>query len=287
MKSFTTPGPAALTVRFAAGRLTVRSGGDAEDPVATTASIDVRPANADSTADVEHAAATVVEQRGDTIEVIAPTAKGWFGRNPRLDIRATVPRGSRVDVDVKSADVELAGELGQVAVSSASGDVAVEHTDELRVRTASGDVSSRAITGNASVNTASGDVRLDAIGGSAELSTASGDVNVNHVVGDARVRSASGDVGLKEADGSVAVRTASGDVRIGAVRRATVEVDSASGDVEIGVAAGTSAWLDVQALSGSVSSALDPADAPSDDAETVSIHAHTLSGDIHVRRASN
>ena len=88
------------------------------------------------------------------------------------------------------------------------------------------------------------------------------------------------------ADGSVTVRTASGDVRVGSVRRAAVEIDTASGDVEIGVAAGTAAWLDVQALSGSVSSALDAADAPDDDAETVAIHAHTLSGDVRVRRAT-
>ena len=82
----------------------------------TTTVVDVRPANPDSAADVEHAAATYVEQRGDTIEVIAPTSKGWFGRNPRLDIRAVVPPRSRVDVDVKSADVQLAGELGRVSV---------------------------------------------------------------------------------------------------------------------------------------------------------------------------
>ena len=99
------------------------------------------------------------------------------------------------------------------------------------------------------------------------------------------MRSASGDVAVREADGSVNVRTASGDVRIESVRRGTVEIDSASGDVDVAVAVGTAAWLDVQALSGSVSSSLDPTDAPGDDAETVSIHAHTLSGDIRIRRA--
>jgi DUF4097 and DUF4098 domain-containing protein YvlB len=283
MNTFTTVGPAALAVRFAAGRLSVGTSAGEQD---LTTSVDVRPANPDSTADVEHAAATVVEQRGDTIEVIAPAAKGWFGRNPRLDVRALVPARSRLDVDVKSADVQLAGQLGLVAVTTASGDVAIEHAAELQVRTASGDVACRSVDGSASVNTASGDVRVDVVSGSAELATASGDVAVSHVLGDARVRSASGDVGLDRADGSVTVRTASGDVRVGSVRRAAVEIDTASGDVEIGVAAGTAAWLDVQALSGSVSSALDAADAPDDDAETVAIHAHTLSGDVRVRRAT-
>jgi hypothetical protein len=285
MTSFTTPGPAALIVRFASGRLTVGTADDADN--ATTTVVDVRPGNPGNATDVEHAAATVVEQRGDTIEVIAPTAKGWFGRNPRLDIRAVVPPHSRVDVDEKSADVQLSGKLGRVSVSSASGDVAVEHADELQVRTASGDVSCQSVDGDASITTASGDVRLETIAGSVELSTASGDVDVAHIVGDARVRSASGDIGLKEADGSVTVRTASGDIRVDSIRRGTTEIDSASGDVDVGIALGTAAWLDVQALSGTVSSTLDPTDAPGSDAETVSIHAHTLSGDIRVRRAPN
>jgi hypothetical protein len=123
MRSFTTAGPAALVVRFASGRLTVRT--DDTEVGRTAASVDVRPGNPDSSADVEHAAATSVEQHGDTIEVIAPTSKGWFGKNPRLDVRVVVPPSSAVDVEVKSADVQLAGRLDRVEVGSASGDVAV------------------------------------------------------------------------------------------------------------------------------------------------------------------
>jgi DUF4097 and DUF4098 domain-containing protein YvlB len=283
MPTFTTPGPAALTIKFAAGRLVVRT---ADDP-ADTVTVDVRPANPASSADVDHAAATLIEQRGDTIEVVAPSNKGWFGRNPRLDVSAVVPTGTRVDTDVKSADVQLHGQLGRIDVSSASGDVTVEHADELSVRTASGDVACRSVGGNASVSTASGDVRVDAVSGSAEFASASGDVDVSRVDGDTRARTASGDVALRQVGGSVTARTASGDVRLGSVRRGAVEVDSASGDIEVGVATGTAAWLDVQSLSGSVSSTLDTADAPGDDTDTVSIHAHSLSGDVHIRRAPN
>ncbi len=157
----------------------------------------------------------------------------------------------------------------------------------LHVRTASGDVTGRSVGGDASVNSASGDLRLESIDGSAELATASGDIDVGLVAGDARVRSASGDVVIKAAEGSVGVRTASGDVRVDVLRRGSVEIDTASGDVELGVATGTAAWLDVQALSGRVSSTLEPSDTPGDDTETVSIHAHTLSGDIDLRRAPN
>jgi DUF4097 and DUF4098 domain-containing protein YvlB len=284
MSTFTTPGPAALTVRFASGRLVVDASSEGETPTTT---VEVRAANPDSTSDVEHAAATRVEQRGETIEVIAPATKGWFGRNPRLDVRAVVPPLSRVDADVKSADVELRGDFGRVAISTASGDVSIGQVAELSARTASGDLTCRSVGGDAEITTASGDARLEAVVGSAQLSTASGDVAIGRVEGDARVRTASGDVVLGYTAGSVSARTASGDVRLGSVRTGTVQVDSASGDVEIGVVTGTAAWLDVQSLSGSVSSALEPGDAPGDTADTVSIHAHTLSGDVRIRRASN
>jgi DUF4097 and DUF4098 domain-containing protein YvlB len=281
MRSFTTAGPVALSVRFAAGRISVRA---AEDHGAAT--VDVRPNNPASSADAEHAAATVVEQRGDTIVVSAPPTKGWFGKNPKLDVEAVLPAGSRVDIDVKSADVELVGRHGRTAVTTASGDIVAEYAEELNARTASGDVSCRQVGGAAVATTASGDIRLGSVGGSAEVATASGDIDVPAAEGDVKARSASGDVVLGQIGGSVAVRTASGDTRVRSVRRGTVEINAASGDIEVGVAAGVAAWLDVQSLSGDLSSALEPTDAPGDGADTVTIHAHSLSGDVRVRRAS-
>jgi putative adhesin len=284
MRAFTTLGPPALTVRFATGRLAVRTAEGDED--ATTVTVDVRPANPDSTADVEHAAATVVEQRGDTIVVTAPSSRGWFGRQPRLDILAVVPAKTGLDVDVKSADVKLSGELGRVAVDAASGDIVIDHAAELAVRTASGDVTCNSVAGDGSVSSASGDAHVRSIAGSGELSTASGDVRVDRVDGDIRVRSASGDIGLGRVGGSATARTASGDVRIASVRRGDVDVDSKSGDVEIGVPFGTAAWLDVSSVSGSVSSALDASDAPGDEVERVTIRARSISGDVRLRRAA-
>ena len=206
MKTFTTPGPAAVMVRFAAGRLYVRTARRprSDHHVGRRATGQPRQLGRRGTRRRHHRG-----QRGETIELIAPTSKGWFGRTPRLEVRLVVPAHSRVDADVKSADVQLAGELGEVFVATASGDVAVEHAAELQVRTASGDVSCRSVAGDASVNTASGDARLDTVGRSAELATASGDVTLLHVGGDTRARSASGDVVIRGADGSVTVRTAS------------------------------------------------------------------------------
>lgn len=69
------------------------------------------------------------------------------------------------------------------------------------------------------------------------------------------------------------------------MRSGTVEIDSASGDILIGVAGGTAAWLDVHSLSGDITSELEGADAPDEDAPTVTIRGRTLSGDVAIRRA--
>lgn len=279
MNTFTTPGPTALTIRFAAGELHVV----AEHRDTTT--VEVAPNNASSDADVEHANATTVEQRGNEILVIAPNTKRWFGRSPKLQITVAAPVSSRANVFVESAQVAMRGQLGDVDVNSASGDVRVERAAGLTLSTASGDVWVDDVDDDARVKTASGDVRLSSVGGSAELTTASGDIHAQHVGGAMRIRTASGDAFGGVIGGSVSAKTASGDVSVSSVATGSVEIDSASGDVSVGIAEGSAAWLEVQSLSGDVTSDLDAADAPADDAPTVTVRARSLSGDIAIRRA--
>ena len=279
MQNFTTPSPVALTVKFAAGNLQVL----AEDR--DTMTVDIAPANPSNNADVEHAAATTVEQRGDEIVVSAPDTKRWFGRTPKLDVKIAMPVDSSATVFVESSDIRLKGRLGETDVNSASGDVHFEHVDALTASTASGDVRGDAVAGDAKIKSASADVRVDRIGGSADVITASGDLLLPDIGGDAHVRTASGDVALGVIRGSVSGKTASGDMRIESVREGTVQIDSASGDLWIGIAHGTAAWLEVQSLSGDVTSELESADAPDDDAPTVTVRARTLSGDVAIRRA--
>ncbi len=280
MKTFTTPSPVALTVRFAGGSLQVLA--ESRD----TTTVDVAPANASNAADVEHAAVTTVEQRGNEIVVIAPDTKRWFGRTPKLDVKVAMPIDSCATVFAESADVRLRGKLGDTDVNTASGDIQFEHVGSLTASSASGDVRGDAVTRDAKIKSASGDVRVDGIGGTADATTASGDLLLPAVGGDAHVRTASGDASLGVVRGSVSAKTASGDIRIESVQEGTVQVDSASGDVWVGIAHGTAAWLEVQSLSGDVTSELEGTDAPDDDAPTVTIRARTLSGDVAIRRAA-
>ena len=280
MHTFTTPDPVALTIRFAGGALQIL--GETRD----TTTVDVAPADPSSPADVEHAAATTVEQRGGAIMVIAPDTRRWFGHPPKLEVRVAVPVDSDVNAFVESADMRLRGRLGRVEVTSASGDLRFEHASTLTVSTASGDVSGDSVTGDSKVKTASGDVRVAEVAGSSDVTTASGDIQLGRIAGDATIRSASGDAIVGDVGGSVTAKTASGDIRVESVAGGTVQIDSASGDVGLGVAAGTAAWLEVQSLSGDVSSELAESEPPHDDAPTVTIRARTLSGDVTIRRAA-
>lgn len=281
MQTFNTPQPVALTIRFAGGSLQVLAEGRG------TTSVEISPANPNSAADVEHAEATTVEQRGDEIVIIAPDTKRWFGRTPKLDVKVAAPTNSGLTAFVESADVRLRGRLGDVDVNSASGDVRFEHAATLTVSTASGDVWGDSVDGDGRVKTASGDVRLTEVKGTGEVTTASGDIQLQRVNGDVNLRSASGDATVGVVGGSVAAKTASGDIRVDSVTTGSVEVDSASGDVWLGVAHGTAAWLEVQSLSGDVTSELQASDDPGDDAPSVAIRARTLSGDVAIRRAAH
>lgn len=280
MATFTTPEPVALRVRFDAGAITVTAS-DRSDTV-----VEVRPGRPGNSSDVEHAAATLVEQHGDEIVVSAPDVKRFFGRSPSLDITVALPTSSAVNVHVAAADVTLSGRYGGADVTSASGDVSIDRAADASISVASGDVTCEAADVNLTVKSASGDVRFGDVGARAIVTTASGDISGHDIGGDAELRTASGDVSVNRVGGSITCRTASGDVRIAALHTGSAELDSATGDLRVGVAEGTAAWLDVRSITGDVRSSLDSAGPPADGDQTVSIHARSLSGDVTIGRAS-
>ena len=191
-----------------------------------------------------------IEQRRDQI-VIEVERKRLFGFKGDWHILVTAPQGSRLDVNVASADVEANGRLGDVSVDSASGDV-----------------------------------RLAAVDGRLEVNTASGDVRVEFVGGDLRINSASGDVVVDQHEHDAKIRTASGDVVLRSALQGKIDVTSASGDVEVAVRPGTKIYIDASSMSGDMSSELDVSDTPSESGgPSLDFRARTMSGDVLVRRA--
>jgi DUF4097 and DUF4098 domain-containing protein YvlB len=183
-----------------------------------------------------------------TLSVLAPMRAGLFNlRSHRWDVTVAVPLGSSCRIDTAAADVRCTGELGELTIQTASGDIAAAQAEK------------------AQINTASGDVRLNRCG-------------------DLRAKSVSGDVHLGRADGDAACESVSGDVWIGEVHRGRTEAQTTSGDITVTVVPGLSLRLDLSTMSGDLSSDLGQADGEGGVDATIS--CRSISGDLRLLRAT-
>jgi DUF4097 and DUF4098 domain-containing protein YvlB len=270
-RTFQTPTPITLYVEIGSG--------------------DVRVEAADvDTTDVEvtgHGEEHVrVEQRDDTVEVVAPPrGGGLFGAPPAVHVRVRLPRASRLQTKLGSADLSTTGPLGDVNLKTGSGTVRLETVDgEGVVKTGSGDVAVQAVTGELSATTGSGTVELGELGGRAEVTSGSGDVRVRSAAGELAVKTGSGDLEILDVGGDTALRTGSGTVVVGRVRRGQLVAKTGSGDIRVGVPAGVPVWTDITTGTGKVRSDLHGVGEPAEGQEFVKLLARTGSGSVHLEQ---
>lgn len=278
MTTFHTPEPVRLRVELWEGSVHVL----AEETDTTT--VELEPD--DNGAAQELIERATVEQRGNDLVVLLPKARGGLFRRG-LGVQATihVPLSSSAYIETASADVELVGVLGDVRVSTGSGDIEIEHADDVTVRTGSGDLNLGTADGNCSVKSGSADIVIGLVAGNCDLLSGSGDVEIDSVGGRLAVKTGSGDVAVRSGGGDVDAMAGSGDVALHRVSSGRVKAKTGSGDIAIGVASGTSAYLDVMTVSGDVHSELDGADSPRDGELTVEISVMSGSGDVVLQRA--
>jgi DUF4097 and DUF4098 domain-containing protein YvlB len=280
MPTFDTAEPIFAAMDIGAGHVRIRAT-DRTDTV-----VEVRPTDESEDADVKAAEQTRVEYGNGRLMVESPKGRlrSLFRRNASIDVTVDLPTDSRVDANVW-ADVRSEGRLGDSTFTTAAGDVRLDQTGRLKLRTAAGNVSVARAAGHADISTAAGKIWIGEIDGTALGKTASGDVTVGEVTGDLRLSTAYGEITIERALATVGAKTAYGSVRIGEVVRGSVVLESGWGEMEIGVADGTAAWLDLASGSGSVRSDLDAVDGPERAEETVEVRARTGSGDIVIRRS--
>jgi hypothetical protein len=231
-KTFETPGPTSLYVELGAGTVSIQA-----DEVAQT-TVDVQGRNAEE---------VTVDQRGDQIVVIAPQRRSGFfgGGSNEFQVHVTMPSDSRLATKLGSADVSVAGRIGETSIKSGSGDVQVaEITD------------------------------------SADIQTGSGDVQIGYAASPVEVKSGSGDLRVRDAHEDVALTTASGDLLVDVMRRGQLLAKNVSGDIRVGIPAGVPVWTDVSSMTGSVSSSLEGAGQPEEGQDYIELRAKTISGDI-------
>jgi DUF4097 and DUF4098 domain-containing protein YvlB len=281
MPSFDTSGPITVTIDLVVGDVRITAG----DRGDTT--VEIHPSDASAEVDVRAATQTRVEYADGNLLVKAPRQRGLglFGKAGSVDVTVAVPAGSQLRADTSMAAFHSTGRLGDCRITTAAGDIHLDHTGALDLNTAAGAITVDRVIGPAELRTGSGRIRLQNVDGTAVIKNSNGDTSVGTVAGDLRANAANGDITVDHPAADVVAATSNGDVRIGEVRRGSVSIKSALGELEVGIAAGTAALLDVHTQYGRVRNRLDACDGPTADAETVEVRARTSYGDIVIHRS--
>ena len=259
---FAQNGPIDLLTKLASGSITVT----AEPTEKIT--VDVRPTRSGSRAN-DCADEVHVDYADGRLEVIE--ARGWRMIDASLEFVITVPAGSHCTAETASASITCLGEFGSLTAESASGQV-----------------KAATITGEADVSNVSGRVTI-ASAATAKVKTASGSIELGPVSGDVNAQTVSGKVQLRAPGGSVTARSSSGRVEIDGLSTGEARIDTISGEVKLNIVRGVSVYLDLSALSGKVTSDLEPSGEDGlDTTDHVDLHltCRTVSGAIKVGRAA-
>jgi hypothetical protein len=202
---------------------------------------------------------------GDSVEVRRP-GDARLSRSGSTRVRAHVPPGTTAWLTGASARIEATVPLGDAVIETASGDVNLREVENAKIKSASGDLAIKSVSGAASLRTASGDVRIGEILDRLEVTTASGSVDVGVVGGDVVSSASSGDLAIRRYEGS------------------DLELKSVSGDIRVGLPAGTKLSLDARSLSGSISLPERQTQPSPSERQSVRARIRTVSGDIQILR---
>ena len=271
MPVFDTPGSVSLQIKLPSGRVVVTT---ADEPRTSVELIPVGRRGPDAiddvsvTADEHHGRHVIRIEQKDRFRW-GPIQITWGGD---IETRIQCPPGTDLELAGSSTDLRVAGDLGEVSVRTASGDVRLDTVrSKLQVKTASGDISVACVQKEAS------------------LTTVSGDLGVGTLDGSLSVRAVSGDVSVGSVRGPLMLNTTSGDVDVKSVEAGEVRVQTVSGDARIAVGRGTRVWIDAASVSGVLGSELGlENDAPAGESEgvVVPLQVKTVSGDVSIVRAS-
>lgn len=276
---FDTPTPIDLKVEVSSGEIHL----NASDTAHTQVELEAIKEDKQALDLIAHAR---VEQHGNKISVIMPKNKGSFiGSKGQVRITISLPHDSALRIDTGSADLLGHGRFADTHINSGSGDVELEQISSGDIKAGSGDVDLDVVLGAVKVKTGSGDVTLGPVGGSADVMAGSGDVRLDTIGEELKVKTGSGDVTITSGGSRVDAMAGSGDVVVRRVERGEVVAKTGSGDVTIGVSEGTAAYLDIQTVTGDLTSSLDSTSEPLDGDATVSIKVISGSGDVVLQRA--
>ncbi len=209
--------------------------------------------------------------------------RGRRGNDDDTRFELMVPVGTRVTANSISGDIRLKATVGEVDISTVSGDIElIDATDRITINTTSGDVRASKLRGR---------LRIEGVSSEINIEDATGDVNAKTVSGEITMR------GVKSS--SVRAETVSGEITYeGAVSSGgNYEFNAHSGEIHLDIPANSSANLALQTWSGGISSQF-PMTMQTEDIGRRSkrkvftignggatINVETFSGDITIQRS--
>jgi DUF4097 and DUF4098 domain-containing protein YvlB len=282
MPTFATPEPISVTLELVIAHVRIVAT-DRPDTV-----VEVRPSDPAKKADVTVAEHTDVEYADGRLQVKAPRGRRLhsFRSDPgSIDVQIDLPAGSHLRGHTGIGTLQASGRLGECSYGIGAGDIQLDQTGPVQLKTGAGHVTVGRAGGHTVVTSGTGAVRIDGVDGTAVVKNANGDTWIGEVTGDLRVASANGSISVDRSATTVAAKTARGDVRLGEVAQGDVRAETAYGQVEVGIRHGVAAYLDLDTRFGKVHNDLDAADRPAPGEDTVDVRARTSFGDITVRRS--
>ena len=189
------------------------------------------------------------------------------GGGGRAFVTVSVPPLAHLEIGTSSADVSVVPRLGQLDVSTVSGEIDFDSTMRLQARSTSGVVRGRLVEGEATCVTTSGDIRLSDLRDRADLSSSSGSIVVGSCAG------------------SVSCATLSGNIRIEELTGPAAKVKSMSGQVRLGIPPRTRVDLDANTLSGKVTLPT-PSPSPEPPEREIALKVRLVSGNLKIERTT-
>jgi len=196
----------------------------------------------------------IFDVSGDNAEIAVKLPRRTEGWDDGSDLDIRVPKGSRVDVSVVSADVRLDNIKGGLELGSVSGEITARDVHgRVEIASVSGEVEVRNASGKISAKSVSGDVEADSVSGEGTFHTVSGDILLNNAPEELDLESVSGDIEV-EAVRVVELRghSISGDTEISVAlaKDGIIEFDNISGGIRLKLPSDTSAHFSIETGSG-------------------------------------
>lgn len=183
-------------------------------------------------------------ERQVRIRVVRPD--DHFGGSDEAILTLRIPKGARISAETVSADITVAGVLGEQRLESVSGDVQTNAYDApVKLSTVSGDGTINGSGGKAavSVESVSGLIEVDGIRGGFDGEVVSGSLTINLAAAERlNATSISGDI----------------DAHVELLPTARVEMETVSGTIGLVIKPPVNAGLEIESFSGDIDSCFGP-----------------------------